>query len=295
MSLRGPVMDTEKIRLLLRALEFGSLYAAAEDTGYTPSGMSRMMTALESEIGFRLLIRSRDGIRPTRECELLMPHFRTVTMDTTLIRQTADSISGLETGEIYVGTPYPAYFRPLSAIISEFCRLYPEVHVGIIDGMSSELARKVEAREADFCIISKREGDFDWITLTEDPFVALVSADHPLTKKGSVTRKDLENEPFIMMHPETDTDCSAYLESNNIHPDLRFSTSDTLAAYHMVEARLGITLDNQIFTDQFNGNVTALPLDPPHIIPIGIAMPKVTNMSPAAGKFASMALKALRK
>jgi len=42
-------MDTEKAVALLRALELGSLSAAAEQLGYTPSGVSRMMASLERE------------------------------------------------------------------------------------------------------------------------------------------------------------------------------------------------------------------------------------------------------
>ena len=40
-------MDTEKCRALLAVLEAGSLSAAAEKLDYTPSGLSRMMAALE--------------------------------------------------------------------------------------------------------------------------------------------------------------------------------------------------------------------------------------------------------
>ena len=281
-------MDTEKCRVLLRVIELGSISAAADDLGYTPSGISKMMAALESELGFTLLLRSRGGVRPTRECEHMIPLFRRLADDYNLARETADSLLGLETGEIFVGTPYPVFFRPLSRLISAFCEKYPGVHVGIIEGMSSGLADKVSRREADFCIISKREGDFDFIPLTDDPFIALVSADHPLTQKGFVTPDDLAYEPFIMMHPEVDTDCSLYLEQNGIVPDVRFSCSDTLAAYHMVEARLGITLDNSIYTSLFTGNVTALPLKPECTIPIGIAMPRSDQLSPAARRFAEM-------
>jgi len=32
---------------------------------------------------------------------------------------------------------------------------------------------------------------------TEDPFIALVSSDHPLTQKGFVTPEDPAREPFI--------------------------------------------------------------------------------------------------
>ena len=34
-------METEKIRVLLQVLELGTLSAAAEKLGYTPSGLSR--------------------------------------------------------------------------------------------------------------------------------------------------------------------------------------------------------------------------------------------------------------
>ena len=278
-------MDTEKCRVLLRVIELGSISAAAEDLGYTPSGISKMMAAFETELGFTLLLRSRGGVRPTRECEHMMPLFHRLADDYTLARETADSLLGIETGEIYVGTPYPVFFRPLSRLISDFCSMYPGVHVGIIEGMSSELADRVSQRQADFCIISKREGNFEFIPLTDDPFIALVSSDHPLTKKGFVTPEDLASEPFIMMHPEVDTDCSRYLEENGIVPDIRFSCSDTLAAYHMVESKLGITLENSIYTSLFSGNVTTLPLRPQYTIPIGIAIPEVTQQSPAAKRF----------
>ena len=284
-------MDTEKCRVLLHVIDLGSISAAAEVLGYTPSGISKMMASLEAEVGFTLLLRSRGGVSPTREGEHMMPLFRRLADDYTLARETADSLLGIETGEIYVGTPYPVFFRPLSQLISDFCSKYPGVHVGIIEGMSSELADKVAQRKADFCIISKRDGDFDFLPLTEDPFTALVSSDHPLTQKGFVTPEDLAREPFIMMHPEVDTDCSRYLEDNGIVPDIRFSCSDTLAAYHMVEAKLGITLENHIYTSLFSGNVTALPLRPQCTIPIGIAVPDASQQSPAAKRFIEMSHK----
>ena len=43
-------MDTEKLRVLVSAVESGSLTAAAEHLGYTPSGVSRIIAALEEEL-----------------------------------------------------------------------------------------------------------------------------------------------------------------------------------------------------------------------------------------------------
>ena len=43
-------MDTKKIRALLTALDTGSLTAAAEELGYTQSGLTHMMNSLEDEL-----------------------------------------------------------------------------------------------------------------------------------------------------------------------------------------------------------------------------------------------------
>ena len=69
-------MESEKCRVLLCAIDKGSITAAAEAMGYTISGVSRMMAALEAEVGFPLLRRSREGVTPTNECCRLLPSFR---------------------------------------------------------------------------------------------------------------------------------------------------------------------------------------------------------------------------
>lgn len=66
-------METERIKALLVTIEEGSLTAASSKLGYTASGISRMMAALEEEIGFPLLERSRTGVAPTAECVELNP------------------------------------------------------------------------------------------------------------------------------------------------------------------------------------------------------------------------------
>ncbi len=283
-------MDTEKIAALLRALELGSLSAAAEQLGYTPSGISRMMASLEGELGFPLLIRSREGLRPTRECEHLLTHFRALTAEAERGGHIANALRGLESGEVYVGTPYPAFFQKLSRLMAAFSNRHPNIHIGLLEGMSTELAQKVERREADFCIISRRSGDFDWMPLLSDPLVALVSDDHSLARREAVTPDDLAREPFIQLHPEVDTDCSRYLARHGIKPNVRFSCRDTYAVYHMVEAGLGVTVDNAIFASRFQSSaVRALPLDPPEIVEIGIATPRREMLSPAAAAFLAMA------
>ena len=66
-------MDTEKYRILVKTIETGSLSVAAEELGYTPSGVSRAISALEEESDIILLNRTHSGVTPTKECEELLP------------------------------------------------------------------------------------------------------------------------------------------------------------------------------------------------------------------------------
>ena len=69
-------MDTERWKILLTAIDKGSLCAAGEALDYTVSGISRSVAALEKEIGFPLLYRSKQGVTPTPACEQLLPCVR---------------------------------------------------------------------------------------------------------------------------------------------------------------------------------------------------------------------------
>ena len=47
-------MDIRKYEVLLKVIDKGSFAAAANELGYTPSGVSQMMNALEEECGVNL-------------------------------------------------------------------------------------------------------------------------------------------------------------------------------------------------------------------------------------------------
>ena len=67
-------MDTNKYAALLSIIRLGSLSAAAEKMGYSPSGMTRMMDSLENEMGFPLLHRTSQGVQLTEEGKRLYDH-----------------------------------------------------------------------------------------------------------------------------------------------------------------------------------------------------------------------------
>ena len=285
-------MDTEKCYALLRSIELGSLSAAAQELGYTVSGMSRLVLSLEDELGFRLLNRSRSGVVPTRECELLLPAMRELARWAESCRKLEGEVGGLGTGRIRVGMSYPAYYPALGEAVSGFSREHPGVEIALFEGTSSVLAGALERREADFCVMSRRETGCAWTPLTTDSLAVWLPANHPLAHLAAYPAAELERETYIDISPGEETDNSRFLAERGINVRRRASTSDVYGALSLVGAGLGVALVNTLLARGIDTGHRAvlLPLDPPYLVEIGAAYHPPEEQSPAARRFTDYAL-----
>lgn len=283
-------MDTEKCRALLCVLETGSLSAAAAALGYTPSGVSRMMAALEQETGFPLLARSRSGVVATEACTQLLPAARELAHWGALYAEQAAAVRGLETGAITVGSAYSACYDWLSQTIARFSAAHPSIEVRVLQGTSTYLCAALAEHRADFCIVSRREGRFEWIPLWNDPLVAWLPRTHPRARDAAFPLRAFETEPYIGVFPAQDTDNDRAFARAGITPNTHYTTVDRGAAYAMVKAGLGVCLCNALLSRGMDaGGVAVLPVDPPQIVEIGIAAPRREELSPAARRFLEFA------
>lgn len=276
-------MDLDRYRTLLSVIDCGSLSAAAAKLGYTPSGISRMMTTLEEETGFDLLYRTRDGVTPTEACKLLLPSIRELVYNGENLRQLTAKIKHVDVGTLTIGTAYSAYYGWLSEITSKFHDKYPGIQIKIVNGYSSKLLEQLENHAVDLCIISERKGTHHWIPLKSDNMIAMVSVNHPLANEQAIPMSVFTQEPYIDTYPGMDIDNAHVFKRCGITPNTQFSTMDIYATYAMVEAGLGISMDNAINSKLWTGNICTLPLNPPQTVTIGLAVGK--QQTPATETF----------
>ena len=276
-------MDTEHWKILLTAIDKGSLCAAGEALDYTVSGISRSVAALEKEIGFPLLYRSKQGVKPTPACEQLLPGVRELLFAQSKIEQTAAGILGYEQGLVGIGTAYRHYYPWITQVTSAFHALHPGVQFHLVNGISTDLVQQLEHHQLDFCIVSAREGSHGWLPLCQDPLLAVVPAAHPLAKQEHVPLEQLLPEPYIQTCPGQDGDTVRFFTRRGVTPDVQFSTMDIQATYAMVGAGLGYTIGNRINCNFNDPTVAHLTLDPPEMIGIGLACSP--DPAPAAEAF----------
>lgn len=267
----------------MTAIETGSLSAAAEKLGYTPSGVSRMIAALETEHGFFLLLRGKDGVTPTPACEQILPVIRELLFNGNKLEQLSARIRNLDIGTLTIGTAYSSYYHWLAKVTSVFHDQYPGIKIKIINGYSSDLLQQMKEHTVDAAIISQREGDHSWIPLREDRMLAMVPMQHPLASLPAFPVTAFATEPYIDTFPGLDIDNARVFQTHHVKPNTQFSTMDIYATCSMVEAGLGISMDNEINSQQWKEKIKLLPLAPPHTVTIGFAFAE--HLPPAAQTF----------
>lgn len=116
-------MNLSQYEALIKAVETGTMTQAAEELGYTQSGLTRALNSLEEQWNVRLLNRGRSGVQLTPEGELLLPYIRTVLHDQRRLSEYIDEINGLREGLIRIGTFNSVSAQWLPGIIKNFIRI----------------------------------------------------------------------------------------------------------------------------------------------------------------------------
>lgn len=289
-------MESARCKAFLASAESGSFSKAAELLQYTPSGVSQLVSALEQDLGFPLLRRSRRGVTLTDGGERLLPAIRGFLRQEERIYQLAAEVKGLAVGHITIATYSSIATHWLPKVIRAFEKEYPHIELSIIEGVRQEVAQALDEAKADIGFLSYQEGmPYDWIPLAEDNMMAVLPRDHPLAGADCYPLARCQEESFIMPAMGRDADVAPMLEKNHITPQIRYATVETFTALTMIENGLGMTVTNDLITRNWICDVVKLPLDPPQQVTLGMAIPSMSHASPAVRRFVEYAVRALSR
>ena len=279
-------MNIRKCEAFVRAVELGSLSKAAEELGYTQSGISHMMQSLEEEVGFPLMVRTSSGIQANSEGEMLLPVIRQLLNTNESLEQYIAKIKGADTGRIRIAA-YPSvatYWLP--GIIRDFQKDYPHVEIQIIEGGTDIIEGAMERREADLCLYAGGEGkNFEWLPLCEDQMLALVPPGHPLAEGEFVPLEGFLTEHFIMPMQGYDGEVHDILAKLPQQPHILFSACSDYAIISMVAKGLGVSILAGLLLRNYPNDAVALPIRPAQSRMLGMGVPQVKAASPMTKNF----------
>ena len=269
-------MDTKKIHALLTAVDRGSLTAAAAELGYTQSGLTHMMNALEEELGLNLLVRSKGGVHLSPAGQELLTAMRTL-MDASVALETqAEQLRQRNFTTLRLGAYTSTARQWLPAILAAFRKQSPDTDVVLYVGGVSDIYEKLRNDQLDCAIISFHEElaqGLHFTSLRDDPLVAVLPPDYPLSGPAFPVENFAGTE-FIM--PSAGFDASI----NPIFPQglekvvsrVQSTNLDDAAIVSMVEHGLGVSILSELIMQDMHYTVRTAPLSPARSRWLGLAM-----------------------
>ena len=191
-------MDINQLEVLSVVAREKSFSRAAEVLNRTQPAVSQAIRRLEQEVGEKLFDRSSKDGTLTLAGEILVDYARQMLN----LRQTAhDAIKemrDLQHGKMTISANEHTVFY-LLPVIEEFRRQHPLIKIEVRRGVASRIPKEVMAREVELGVISFKPNDNSVVSISvlSDELALIVSPEHSLANKTSVSIKELGEENFI--------------------------------------------------------------------------------------------------
>ncbi|MBQ3292475.1 MAG: LysR family transcriptional regulator [Mogibacterium sp.] len=275
-------MNTQKIRILLTAIDKGSLTKAGQTLGYTQSHLTQIMQSFEEEVGFPLLIKTNRGVEPTKAAQLLLPSMRDLIHCEEKLDQEMAEILGLRRGTIRIGSFVSTSVHWVPRLLEYFQKNYPEVVFQIEELGHDELIRGLSEGALDLALMSDPgEGaNVDFVPVLEDPMLVTFPVGHEIGRYDYIPVDILKDYPFIMTYKSYDKDPHKVFEDAGFMPKVRYYSRDDFAVLSMVQRGLGLAILPELTINEFPGEYDTRMLDPESYRTLGVGLRSLEAAGP---------------
>lgn len=199
-------MNLKQMEYFIAAAENLNFTRAAEKCFISQTAMTQQIRSLEEQIGVPLFLRDSHHVELTTAGRIYLAEARKILEQSRHAAELARLASeGIE-GEITVGYMLGAGHGELSEALTRFHQTYPGVRLHVVGDNLNGLKRRLITGECDLIAAVTFPGVTEEGLISEFwmnfPIMAVLPKDNPLSRKETLTYKDLKNESFIMMEPE---------------------------------------------------------------------------------------------
>jgi len=265
-------MDSKKLEILMTAADLGSFTKASEVVGYTQSGLTHMMDALEREIGFPLLQRNHSGIQLTEQGAQLMPAIREFLQANANLEARIKAIAEQKNEVIRIAAYSSIAMHWMPEILYRFRRLCPEINVDLrMVDHALEPFELLEKGQTDVIFASRQNYSCcDWIPLYEEKMYAILPKSYPLNGRETFLLTEFSGQDFLMPHGRFDIDVKAAFEPMKVKVNEKRSRVDDETVIRMVGRGLGVSMMTELMIRGRTDDVQCVPVDPPAIRELGM-------------------------
>lgn len=264
---------------------------AAEQLSITQPTLTYAISELEKELGTYLFEKQGRNIRLTKYGQFFLTYVDNALSELQKGEKKLRELVSPSYGTVDIAFIYTLGSHFIPTMIQSFSSIKANKNISFSfsQGATKNIIRDLKNEKFDlaFCSFVENEADIDFIPLTQEEIVVIVSHDHPLAKYERIDLKDIEPYPLISfskssgIRPIIDN----LFSKVNIVPKIICEVEEDTAVAGLVSVNYGIAVVPRIWLLQ-HFNVKVLQIEnPPHERFIYLATIKNRYLSPAVNLF----------
>lgn len=265
--MRAP--DLVSLKLFAEVVDHGNIAQASRAAGIAASAISKRIADLEDSMGVTLLLRLRDGIKPTEAGQVLYRHVRGVNQAVERLLVEVSEFSTGDRGRIRLWANTSAVTQFLPEDLKTYLDQRPAVHIELREDTSARIVEAVKEGAADIGIYSGHIGtvDIEQRIYRRDTLMVIAPRGHALAGQNNLTIRDMA--PFGHVGLQAGSSLQARLTEAARGLGLDINTRVHVFGFdgvrRMVEAGLGVAILPQGAVEPYldSGNFVAMTLDEP--------------------------------
>ncbi|MBB1271348.1 LysR family transcriptional regulator [Psychromonas sp. SR45-3] len=289
-----PVNFTLKqLRYFAAAGELSSVTQAAEMMFVSQPSISSAIMHLEDVTGLKLFIRHHaQGLTLTSQGQQFYRKARKLLEEANTLAKFAESLGSEVSGTLKL-VGFPSFTpRLVPVLMKQFSDKYPNVILDCDEMHQRDLIRGILDSHYDMGITYDMElpSTIDFFPLASLPPYALLSKDHKFSDRESISLKELEPFPLILLDwPVSRQYFTSLFLNNGLKPNIIHRTQSIGMTKGMIESGFGYSLLNAPITDDKyinDSDLIAIPIsDSVTALTMGIATLHQNPLTPAGEAF----------
>jgi DNA-binding transcriptional LysR family regulator len=265
--------ELKQLRVLRAVAEAGSFSGAADRLDYTQPAVSRIVAALERELGALLVERECRPVRLTDAGAALVRHADDMFAQLSSARSEIEAITQVEGGSVSLGTFSSAGTSFVVDALCAFRKRHSAVRVSLVEGgMPSSLVRRLRAGDLDLAVV------FDYPAAGEDigaglelhhlldvPYDFVLPRTSRLARKTHLRPTDLADEDWLLPDFGPDSPSLKLIgrmcAAAGFEPRVAFRVNDCHMNQALVAAGEGVSILPRLLLDPVHPGVAVRPVE----------------------------------
>ncbi len=268
-----------KLATLLTVAKEKNFTKAAEKLSLTQPAVSHHIGQLEDELGTRIFVRAKTGLRLTPEGEIVLRYAeRLRSLYDKMLEELNDSERHMT--KIRVGITHTAESNLITEILAKYGAQEDNITITVITDTIKHLYTMLAAYQLDLAFIEGKPSDpsFNHILLDTDYLACVLPVTHPLAAHSMVSLAELKNEQMILRLPSSGTrrlfEAALLSINESIHSfNIAMEVDNIATIKDLIRKELGVSiLPKSACMDELKkGKLAVLPIE-------NLSMPREMNI-----------------